>query len=225
MKKYMEILSRCKLFENMETDNILSILKCFGAEIRSYRKNQSIFTEGETAEHIGIMLSGTAQIVRVDFYGNRSIVAVIEPSQLFGEAFACTEAKFIPVNVTAEKDCEIMLIKSRKMLHPCCKACQFHGQIIFNLMKEIAVKNLMLNQKIEIISKRSTREKLMTYLLIQAKQHGGGFTIPYNRQELADFLEVDRCGLSAEISKLRKENVLECKRNCFRLLNQDASKQ
>lgn len=91
--------------------------------------------------------------------------------------------------------------------------------MIFNLMKSMAAKNLLLNQKIEIISKRTTREKLMTYLMIQAKRHGSSsFTIPYDRQELADFLEVDRSGLSAEISKLRKENVIECKRNFFRLL-------
>lgn len=219
MKKYLEILRNCKLFENISDENLQAMLSCLGAEVRSYTKNQYLFTEGETVSHIGIILSGTAQIVRVDFYGNRSIVAVIEPPQLFGESFACTETRSVPVNVIAEKDCEVMLINSQKMLHPCCDACEFHSRIIFNLMKEIAAKNLLLNQKIEIISKRTTREKLMTYLLIQAKQYGkSSFTVPYDRQELADFLEVDRSGLSAEISKLRKENVIECKRNFFRLL-------
>ena len=218
MKKYLEILRNCKLFENIADENLLAMLSCLGAEVRSYTKNQNIFTEGERASHMGILLSGTAQIIRVDFYGNRSIVTNIEPPQLFGESFACTEAKSIPVNVIAEKDCEVMRIESRKMLHPCCNVCEFHSRMIFNLMKEIAAKNMLLNQKIEIISRRTTREKLMTYLLIQAKKHGSSFTIPYDRQELADFLEVDRSGLSAEISKLRKENVIECKRNFFRLL-------
>lgn len=219
MKKYMEMLSRCRLFENIENENITAMLSCLGAEVRSYTKNQYIFTEGETVSDIGIMLSGTVQIIRVDFYGNRSIVTTIEPSEIFGESFACAETKSIPVNAIAEKDCEVMLMDSQKMLHPCCNACEFHSRIIFNLMKEIAAKNLLLNQKIEIISKRTTREKLMTYLMIQAKQHGSSsFTIPYDRQELADFLEIDRSGLSAEISKLRKENVIECKRNFFRLL-------
>lgn len=218
MKKYLEILRNCKLFENIADENLLAMLSCLGAEVRSYTKNQNIFTEGERASHMGILLSGTAQIVRVDFYGNRSIVTNIEPPQLFGESFACTETKSIPVNVIAEKDCEVMRIESRKMLHPCCNVCEFHSRMIFNLMKEIAAKNMLLNQKIEIISRRTTREKLMTYLLIQAKKHGSSFTIPYDRQELADFLEVDRSGLSAEISKLRKENAIECKRNFFRLL-------
>ena len=107
MKKYMDILSRCNLFEHIETEHISAMLNCLGAEVRSYRKNQNIFTEGETAAHIGIMLSGTAQIVRVDFYGNRSLVTVLEPPQLFGESFACTETQSIPVNVIAETDCEV----------------------------------------------------------------------------------------------------------------------
>ena len=201
MKKYLEILRNCKLFESIEDENLLVMLSCLGAEVMSYTKNQYIFTEGETASHMGILLSGTAQIVRVDFYGNRSIVTTIKPSELFGESFACAETESVPVNVIAEKECEVMLIDSRKILHPCCNTCEFHSRIIFNLMKSIAAKNLLLNQKIEIISK-----------------HGSSFTIPYDRQELADFLEVDRSGLSAEISKLRKENVIECKRSFFRFL-------
>ncbi|MGN0614106.1 MAG: Crp/Fnr family transcriptional regulator [Porcipelethomonas sp.] len=217
MKKYLEILRNCKLFENIENENIAAMLGCLGAEVRSYTKNQYIFTEGERASHMGIMLSGAAQIVRVDFYGNRSIVTIIEPPEIFGESFACGETEFVPVNVVAENDCEVILIDCKKILHPCCNACEFHSRIIFNLMKEIAAKNLLLNQKIEIISKRTTREKLMTYLLMQAKKYGSSFTVPYDRQELADFLEVDRSGLSAEISRLRKENVIECKRNFFRL--------
>lgn len=219
MKKYLEILRNCKLFEKIEDKNILAMLNCLGAEVRSYTKNQNIFTEGEKVSHMGILLYGIVQIIRMDFYGNRSIVTVIESSGLFGESFACAETKSVPVNVIAEKDCEIMFIDSRKILHTCCNACEFHSQIIFNLMKVIAAKNLLLNQKIEIISKRTTQEKLMTYLMMQAKQYGSSsFTIPYNRQELADFLEVDRSGLSAEISKLRKENVIECRRNFFKLL-------
>ena len=194
MKKYLEILRNCKLFESIEDENLLVMLSCLGAEVMSYTKNQYIFTEGETASHMGILLSGTAQIVRVDFYGNRSIVTTIKPSELFGESFACAETESVPVNVIAEIECEVMLIDSRKILHPCCNTCEFHSRIIFNLMKSIAAKNLLLNQ------------------------HGSNFTIPYDRQELADFLEVDRSGLSAEISKLRKENVIECKRSFFRFL-------
>ncbi|HCR73150.1 MAG TPA: Crp/Fnr family transcriptional regulator [Ruminococcus sp.] len=219
MKKYLEVLKNCKLFEGISDKNFSEMFRCLEADIQSYAKNQYILTEGEISSYIGILLSGNAQIIRIDFYGNRSIIAKVSPSELFGESFACAETKSVPVNVIAEKDCEVMFIDSKKILQPCCSACEFHSRIIFNLMKSIAAKNLLLNQKIEIISKRTTREKLMTYLMMQAKQHNSSsFYIPYDRQTLADFLEVDRSGLSAEISKLRKENIIESKRNFFRLI-------
>lgn len=218
MKNFFEVLRRCKLFEGIEDENLSAMLGCLEKEIRTYQKNQLIVEEGKEITRIGVMLSGTAQIVRIDYYGNRSILTKIKPSQLFGESFVCAGIQAIPLNVIAEEDCEIMLIDGRRIIRQCNNACEFHSKMIFNLMKVVATKNLLLNQKIEIISKRTTREKLMTYLLMQAKQHGSSFIIPYDRQELADFLEVDRSGLSAEISKLKKENVIECERSCFKLL-------
>lgn len=220
MIKFFEPLRKCPLFDNIADKNLLELLGCLGAEVRTYEKNQTIIAEGEKAVNIGVMLSGSAQLIRIDYYGNRSIVTNIEPSQLFGESFVCAEVSSIPINVVAAENCEVMLINGGRVMRSCSNACEFHNQIIFNLMKVVATKNLVFNQKIEITSKRTTREKLMAYLLNQAKLHNSdSFTIPYDRQELADFLEVDRSGLSAEISKLRKEGVIECRRSCFRLLN------
>ncbi len=219
MRKYFEILRKCRLFENISDEDLLSMLRCLGAKVQRYDKNQIIFTEGDPISQIGIVLWGTVQIVRVDYYGNRSIVTNIEPAQLFGESFVCAEINAIPVNIIAAEASETLLIDGRRMMRSCSNTCEFHSQMIFNLMRVMAVKDLIFNQKIEITSKRTTREKLMTYLLQQAKiQDSSSFTIPFDRQELADFLEVDRSGLSAEISKLRKEGVLTCKRNQFTLL-------
>ncbi len=218
MKKYMDILKNCRLFAGADSENISAMLGCLEARVQTYKKNESIFSEGSEVSHMGIILSGTAQIIRMDFYGNRSIVAALTPPELFGESFACAGKKLMPISVTAETDCEVMLVDSERILQPCSSACEFHSKIIFNLMKSIAAKNLILNQKIDIISKRTTREKLMTYLMIQAKQHGSSFNIPYNRQELADFLEVDRSGLSSEIGRLRNEGIIECKKSHFKLL-------
>jgi len=219
MKKYFEPLRKCHLFDEIADDNLFAMLGCLGARVQSYSRNQPIIEEGEPAAQVGIVLSGSAQIMRVDYYGNRSIVTNIEPSQLFGESFACAEVKAMPVSVVASEDCNIMLIDCHRIMQSCCNACEFHNQIIFNLMKVIATKNLIFNQKIEITSKRTTREKLMTYLLLQAKLQGtNSFTIPFDRQELADFLEVDRSGLSAEISKLRNNGIIECRKNSFTLL-------
>jgi len=218
MKKYLEILKKCPLFYNIEDENLLRMLTCLDAKIDFYDKKYTIFREGDKIRHIGIVLSGTVQIARVDFNGNRSIINNVEPSEVFCEAFACAESDFIPVYVIANEPSYIMLIDCAHILHTCNNNCGFHQQLIFNLMKDLAKKTLLFHQKIEICSKRTTRDKLLAYLDTQVKKYGTEFTVPYDRQELADYLEVDRSGLSLEISKLRAEGVLENRKNFFRLL-------
>ncbi|MGN1416991.1 MAG: Crp/Fnr family transcriptional regulator [Oscillospiraceae bacterium] len=201
MRKYREILKRCILFEGISDDDLTAMLGCLNAEVKQYAKNQVIISEGQRVTDIGIVLSGAVQIVSVDYFGNRNIVTQIEPSQIFGEAFVCAEVMSVPIGAAASENSEIMLLDGNRVMGPCCNSCEFHKQLIANLMKNLARKNLMLNRKIEITSKRTTREKLMTYLLWQAKSQGSdSFTVPYDRQELADYLQVDRSGLSAEIS-------------------------
>lgn len=218
MKKYLEVLKLSPLFQDMTEQDFLAILSCLRPKISTYLKDQTIFAEGDLSHYFGIVLSGTVQIVQIDYYGNKSIVTKIEPAQLFGESFAYAETKTIPVDVIACEPTAVLLINAQKITRLCPNACSFHNQMIFNLLKVIAKKNLIFQQKIEVTSKRSTREKLMTYLLLQAKlQNSKQFKIPYDRQELADYLEVDRSGLSAEISKLKKEGILDCKKNYFSL--------
>lgn len=219
MKKYLEILVRCPLFDGISPQNISAMASCLGAGYVRFAKGKVIFAEGDPAYQMGLLLSGSAQIVKEDFYGKRTIVARIEPAEMFGESFACAQLAAIPVSVVAAEDSEVLLMDCQRLLTVCSNSCEFHNRLIFNLLKVVATKNLMFNQKIEITSKRTTREKLMTYLNLQAKQHGSNsFTIPYDRQELADYLEVDRSGLSAEISKLRREGVLTSDRTHFTLL-------
>lgn len=219
MKKYFEILRKCPLFNDIKDENLTAMLGCLGAKVKSYRKKEIIIAEGEVVNYIGIVLSGMVQLERTDYYGTRSIVTSICPSELFGEAFACAGIENIPFDVIASEEAEIMLIDCKKIIHLCSNACEFHNQLIFNLLRIVATKNMILNQKAEITAKRTTREKLMTYLLTQAKKNGSSsFTIPYDRQALADYLEVDRSGLSNEISKLREEGVIESKRSWFKLL-------
>ncbi len=219
MKKYFDVLRKCTLFNDIEDENLIALLGCLGAKVEAYDKKYTIFAEGNPAKYIGIVLSGSAQMIKVDYYGNRSIVAQINKSEIFGEAFACAGVDKVPVTVIANEPGEIMLIDCERILHSCSNACGFHRQIIFNLMKALATKNLMFHKKMEITSQRSTREKLMTYLMQQAKaKNSDSFTIPFDRQELADFLEVERSGLSAEISKLRKEGIIDCNKNSFVLL-------
>ncbi|MBQ7760613.1 MAG: Crp/Fnr family transcriptional regulator [Clostridia bacterium] len=218
MKKYSEILKKCILFKDIDEDSLISMLSCINARIREYNKNELIFTEGSSADKIGIVLSGTVQVERVDYYGNRSILTSIKSSQIFGESFACSGKKFL-VDIIATERCEVMLIDIHRAIHTCSNACDFHNKLIFNLLKAVANKNLILNKKIEATSKRTTKEKLLSYLSIVAKEEGrNSFTIPFDRQELADYLEVDRSGLSKEIGKLRAEGILESKGSYFKLL-------
>ncbi len=219
MKKYFEILRRCSLFAGIEDDQLSAMLGCLGARVECFDKKYTIVAQGNPSRYIGIVLSGSAQIVHNDFYGNRSIVAGVEPAELFCESFACAEVQAIPVAVIANEPSEIMLIDCGHIVHTCSNHCQFHQQLIFNLMKDLAGKNILFHQKLEVTSKRTTREKLLTYLDFQAqKAKSRSFDIPFDRQELADYLEVDRSGLSAEISKLRSEGVLTSNRRHFELL-------
>lgn len=219
MKRYATILQKCGLFAGIDENQLLTMLSCLGATVRIYEKNQVILSEGDAAERIGVVLSGAVQIIRVDYYGNRSILTELQPAGMFGESFACADVARMPVDVVATEKSDVLFIDAKRILHMCSSACGFHNLLIFNLMKLVATKNLMFHQKLEIISKRSTREKLMTYLMMQAKQqNSNSFTVLFDRQELADYLEVDRSGLSAELSKLRKEGILECRKNHFTLL-------
>ena len=218
MKKYFGVLRKCPLFNDIEDENLLPMLGCLGATVRNFAKKENILLEGEPARYIGIVLHGSAQIEQTDYFGNRSIVASVSRAELFGETFSCAGVA-MPVDVVANEDSQIMFIDCRRITQACSSACSFHQQIIYNLMKVVATKNLILHRKIEVTSKRSTREKLMAFLLLQAKRNNSNsFEIAYDRQGLADYLEVDRSGLSAEISKLHKEGKINSRKNWFELL-------
>lgn len=219
MKEYYSILEQCPLFEGICIKDLPAMLSCIGGRVTQVGKGQTVFHEGEPATHVGMVLSGAVRLVREDYYGNRSIVAHIGPGELFGETYACAGVPAMPVSIAAEADSKVLLMDCRRITTSCTNACAFHSRMIFNLLRLVATKNLIFDQKIQVTSQRTTREKLMTYLLNQAKLQGSSsFFIPYDRQGLADYLEVDRSGLSAEISKLRKEGLLESEKNYFSLL-------
>ena len=187
MEKIFPILKQCPLFAHIAESDLSAMLHCLQVTVQHYDKGQIVIHEGEKAERFGIVLTGAVQLWRIDYSGNRSIMANVEPAQIFGESFVCAEVESIPIQAVASASCDVMLIDCSRILHACGNGCEFHQQV--------------------------------TYLNQQAQRHRcSTFTIPFDRQELADFLEVDRSGLSAEISKLRKEGVLESERSTFRLL-------
>ena len=219
MKKYLKVLKKCPLFFDATDEEILKMLGCLGARVVEFDKKYTVIAEGGAAKYIGVVLTGSVQVVRVDYYGNRSILTELGEGELFGEAFACAEVDALPISVIANEACEVMLIDCSHILNNCQTRCLFHQQMIYNLMRDLAKKTITFHQKLEIVSQRTTRDKLLTYLTMYAKRVGkNSFKIPFDRQELADYLEVDRSGLSVEISKLKKEGILESEKNYFDLL-------
>ena len=219
MEIFLNVLKKCPLFVDIDDESLLRMLKCLGARCEVYEKKSTILQEGIAVKHLGIVLSGSVQIIQIDYYGNRSIISTVTEGQLFAEAFACASVTSLPVSIVANEQSEIMLIDCGHILHTCANGCGFHQQMIYNLMKDMAEKTLEFHKRIEITAKRTTREKLLTYLSAVSKEKGSKqFDIPFDRQELADYLEVERSGLSAEISKLRKEGVLKSTKSHFVLL-------
>ena len=219
MQNY-DAISGCALFDGIAETELKGMLGCLGARMIRFEKGAAILQEGSPARELGILAEGNAQVIRVDYFGNRSIMAHVHPGQLFAESFACAQAEKLPVSVIAVEPCTVLLLDCRRVLSSCSNACAFHNKIIYNLLQIVAKKNLSLHRRALITGKRSTREKLMTYLLEQAKHAGKSeFSIPFDRQGLADYLEVDRSGLSAEMSKLKKEGFIEFSKNRFALLH------
>lgn len=223
MEKYFEILRACALFEHIEQQDIFGMLSCLGAKAKEYSKKQVVFARGQPARYVGVVLSGSVRIEQLDYSGQRSIVSTCQPADIFAESFACAGGATLPVSAVCARDSSVLLIDSARIMAPCDSSCHFHRQLIYNLMKIIAAKNIRFHRKLDIISRRTTKEKLLAYLSYMAAENNSrSFYIPFSRQELADYLEVDRSGLSVRISRLKKEGMLECDKNFFCLLGETA---
>ena len=219
MEEYFGIIKKCPLFIGVNDSELKVLLKCLSARNRCFEKNDFIFTEGEKSQLVGIVLHGSAYILQEDFWGNRTILARAETGHLFGEAFSCAEVEKLPISVVAAEKSNIMLIDCKRIITACSTACTFHSLLIQNMMRNLARKNILLTQKIESVTRRNTREKLLTYLSRQSIEAGSNcFVIPFNRQELADYLSVERSAMSAEISKMKAAGLIRTNKNEFELL-------
>jgi CRP-like cAMP-binding protein len=187
--------------------------------VRSYIKGEFIFSEGEAPSRVGVVLTGSVHIIREDFYGSRVLLTVSEAPDVFGEAFACAEAAELPVSAVAASDCAVLLCDYRRIVKSCTNACEFHARLIQNMLNILANKNLSLTRKLEHLTQHNTREKLLSYLSEIARLTGNSrFTIPLNRQELADYLAVERSAMSAELSRMKTDGLLTYEKNKFELL-------
>ena len=222
MKNDIKILQMSPLFTGVNEQDMEEMISCLDGQMKTYGKNERILTEAETLKKVGVILKGCVQVENEDVFGNRNIQEMLEPGELFGAAYACAGIKNSPVSITSISESKVLFLEAGRILSVCPTACPFHQKMVENMVYILARKNVMLSEKIGHISKRSTREKLLSYLSSQSKKAGSRhFFIPFNRQELADYLCVERSAMSAELSKLRGEGLLDYKKFEFWLYGQD----
>ena len=219
MEQFLSILKQTKLFSGVEAEEISSMLSCLGATLRVYKKGEFVLRQGERLSDIMVLVEGNLHIQSDDYWGNRSILGEICAGEMFGEAYAAPESGALLNDVAAVTDSAVVCFDVKRILTSCSSACRFHTIVVQNLFFAISEKNRKLVQKLGVLSKRSTREKLISYLSEQSKkQNSASFSIPFNRQQLADFLSVDRSAMSNELCKMRDEGLIRFEKNRFVLL-------
>ena len=209
-------LSNTQLFRGLEEHEITSLLSCLNTVTRSYKKGEIILSEGMITENIGVVLSGMVLISYGDIWGNTSILGNAAPGCVFAEVYACIPGQPMLVTVSAVEDTSVLFMNVGRVLTTCSKSCIFHTKLVQNLLTVCAYKSLQLSQRIQHTSSKSIRDRLMSYFSQCAKYYGNNsFLIPYNRQQLADYLNVDRSSMCNELSKMQKDGLIDYKKNHF----------
>lgn len=203
------------LFKGIDAAELETLLLCIGARACNAGKGEIILPAGDKPRFVGIVLTGLIHIIRDDYDGNRSLMAAVPPGEIFAEALCCAGVPESPVTVLACADTVYMSLPFADIIHTCHNSCSFHNRLIENMLGLIARKNLQMQDRMEIISMKSVRVKVLRYLESFAAKRGGSITIPFNREELADFLCVERSALSHELSRMKADGLIEYRKNIF----------
>lgn len=217
MKNYINDLKINPLFIGI--DDLEKMLDCLSARVVAYKQDDIILLSGNTVKDIGIVLSGNVKVIKENIDGNINILSELKKGDIFAEAFLCAGMSISPVTVQAVASSEILFIDFMKVNNACTTPCSSHIRLIQNMLSLIAKKSIMLNQKIEIMAGRTIREKLLLFFNAQKGMvNKKSFTIPYNREELAHYLCVDRSAMSRELCKMRDEGIIRFRKNVFELI-------
>ncbi len=205
-----------RLFENIQETELAAMLNCLGAVTRTFQKSEFIFIEGSEIKQIGVVIEGTVHMVKEDVWGEKTILATMTAGEVFGESFVCGEYSSSSVSFQAATDCKILCLSFHRVLCSCSKSCVYHHKLIENMVTLIAQKNVKLMDKMEILSKKTIRERILTWLSQQAQLHGSkAFLSTLGRLELAEYLCVDRSALTRELSHMKAEGLLDYSKNRF----------
>ena len=214
----LKILENSRLFAGIRVDEIQPMLSCLQAVERKYPRGAYIFHTGEEVRALALLVRGTAHIQKEDFWGNRSLLASLGAGDIFAEAYAMPGSGAMRSDVVAVESCTVLLMDVERVLSRCTNSCAFHARLTENLFALLAEKNRILARKADYLAQRTTRQRLLAYLSEQAQRAGSAeFTIPFNRQQLADFLSVERSAMSAELSRMQAEGLIETERSWFHL--------
>lgn len=207
------------LFSGISAEDLKTMLGCIGYHISVFNKGEIIAFEEENVKHIGIVIEGAVDMIKEDLWGNRTMLVRMRKNGLFGETFACGDDNLSVVTFMVSENARILFIPFDRVMHSCTMACVFHHQLIENMVRIIANKNRDLMRKVEVISKKTLREKILSYLSIQAQvQNSRYFEVPLGRVELAEYLCADRSALTRELAKMKDDGLIDYDKNCFRIL-------
>lgn len=211
-------LSNTNLFHGVREDEIARMISCLGAREKSYRKNETIFRTGNTVNEIGLVESGSVNIIVNFYWGGSHIFGHVEKGKTFAENYAAIPGQELTCDVVAAENSEILFLDITKLLTTCNNSCGFHQRLIHNLLRISALKSLDLSSRMMHTAPKAMRDRLLSYLSEQAMLNGSThFTIPFDRQQLADYLGVDRSAMSNELSKMQKDGLISFKKNEFTL--------
>ncbi|MDY3037739.1 MAG: Crp/Fnr family transcriptional regulator [Eubacteriales bacterium] len=216
MKDFLHVIRSSQLFSGISENELAIMLSCLDTKKESFPKDAFLLRVGDTAESIGLVLSGSVLIIQEDIWGNRNILLKTGPRQSFAAAYACAPGSVLNVSVVAETPVTVMFLNVKRILNVCSSVCAHHSRIIRNLLGELAEKNLRFSEKLIHVGQRTTRAKLMSYFSAEAQRLGKyEFDIPFSRQQLADYLGVERSGLSLELGKMKKDGLLDFYKSHF----------
>lgn len=222
MKNFLSVVRGSRLFSGVSEEELTAMLTCLGARQLDFPKDSFLLRAGERVDSIGLILTGSVLIVQEDIWGNRNILSKLGAGQTYAVSFACAPGSVINVSVLAQTEVTVLTMNVGRILTMCPSNCSHHSLVLQNLLGDLAGKNLRLNEKLTHMGQRSTRAKLMSYLSAEAqRQNSLEFDIPFTRQQLADFLAVERSGLSLELGKMRDEGLLDFHKSHFVLHTQE----
>lgn len=212
-------LSDAPLFRGIPAEEVDAMLPCLGASRRAYRRDERVMRAGQVATRVGVLLEGRLHVEMPDAWGNVSVLESVGPGEPFAVAYACGKEGVLDVDVVADADSTVATLEAARVLHPCERQCACHGALVRNLLVSMANKNIAMNRRAMAMAPKTVRGKILAYLSVQQTVVGTPeFAIPFTQEKLASYLGVDRSTLSAELSALRKEGVIDYKGRTFRLM-------